>query len=193
MALQYVIAEVKQELERLKDSAPKQSLSPVKPNTERRGKSSGPQSPVRARNMRRRSSGQLDVDIEPEEQLLRSLGVSVPSEATTDAALSCFLDDALSDRRSKLEGHTNGLQATMESSVSSHLSDAQTTLQLLRDSLLSDTRYHKIQFLDPEIESSVAAFEKDVLELQGKLPAISLQNLQERNVHRDQFVERWLR
>ena len=148
---------------------------------------------MRARNTRRRSFGHLDEDIEPEQQLLRNLGISIPLEASTDIARSNVLERTLSHRLSKLEGHANSLQSTTESSISSHLLDAQVTLQLLRDSLLADTTYGKVRLLDPDIELSVAAFEKDVRDLQEGLEAVSLQKLQAMSVFRDELVQRWSR
>lgn len=193
MALQFVLDEAKKELQSLEETAPSKTASPVRPNTQRRRKSSATQSsPVRARNTRRRSSGHLDEDIEPEQQLLRSLGISLPAEAT-DAARGEALEQALSDRLGKLEGHMNSLQSTTESSISSHLLDAHVTLQLLRDALLADTMYHKVQFLDPEIHASVGTFEQEVQDLQQKMEGVNLQKLQMRNVHRDELVERWSR
>jgi hypothetical protein len=193
MALQYVLDEAKKELQSSEISAPGMTVSPVKPSTQRRRKSSASQSPVRLRNTRRRSSGHLDEDVEPEQQLLRNLGVSLPAEATSDVSRMEILEQALSDRLSKLEGHANSLQSTTESFISSHLSDAHTTLQLLRDSLLADSLYRKVQFLDPDIESSVATFEENVLDLQQKLEAVDLQKLQARNIHRDKLIDRWSR
>jgi hypothetical protein len=193
MALHYVLDEAKKEFQRIEESVPSKTDSSVWPNTQRRRKSSVNQSPVRTRNTRRRSSGHLDEDIEPEQQLLRNLGISIPSEANSDATLNEVLERALSDRLGKLEGHANSLQSTTESSISSYLNDAQVSLQLLRDSLLADTRYHKVQFLDPEINSSVAGFEKDVLDMQEKLEAVNLQKLQARNIHREELIERWTR
>lgn len=194
MTLQYVLDEARKELQRPEESAPTKAVSPVRPNSQRRRKSSATQSsPVRARNARRRSSGHLDEDMEPEQQILRNLGVTIPAEANTDAARSDALERALSDRLSKLEGHANSLQSTTESSISSHLLDAHVTLQLLHDSLLADTLYRKVQLLDPEIESSIGSFEQNVQDLQGELEAVNLQKLQARNIHRDELVDRWSR
>ena len=194
MALQFVLGEVEKELQRPEEPVSSMTTSPVRPNTQRRRKSSAtPSSPVRARNTRRRSSGHLDEDIEPEQQLFRNLGISLPTEASTDAARSEALEQALSDRLSKLDGHVHSLQSTTESSISSHLLDAHGTLQLLRDSLLADTLYHGVEFLDPEIGSSVDNFEREVQDLQKKVEAVNLQTLQAKNIHRDEFVERWLR
>ena len=193
MALQSVLAEVKKEVDGSENSAPKKATSPISPNTQRRRKSSAAQSPLRARNTRRRSLGQSEEDIEPEQQLLRTLGISMPIEANTDSVRSELLEHALSDRLSKLEGHSNSLQSTTESSISSHLFDAHVTFQLLRDTLLADTRYHKVKFLDPEIEASITGFQHDVLDMQERLEAINLRKLQARNVHRDELIERWSR
>jgi hypothetical protein len=124
---------------------------------------------------------------------MRTLGISLPAEANTDVARSEILEKALLDRLSKLEGHGSSLQSTTESSISSHLLDAHVTLQLLRDSLLADTLYRKVQFLDPEIQSSVSGFEQDIQHLQQKLEGVNLQKLQARNVHREELVERWSR
>jgi hypothetical protein len=194
MALQYVLDEAKKELQLPEESAPSKPASPVRPNTQRRRKSSAtPSSPVRARNTRRRSSGHLDEDVEPEQQLLRNLGISIPAEASADLAQSEVLERALSDRLSKLESHINSLRSTTESSISSHLLDAHVTLQLLQDSLLADALYHKVRFLDSEVESSIGTFEQDAQDLQQKMEAVNLQKLQARSVHRDEFVGRWSR
>jgi len=191
MALQYVLYEAKKELQRSDDSPAKTTPSP---NPQRRRKSSFAKiSPVRARNTRRRSSGHLDVEVEPEQQLLRNLGVSTPADVDTDVARNEVLDQALADRSNKLEIHTENLQSTTESSISAHLLDAQVALQLLRDSLLADTPYRKVQFLDPEIEGSVKAFEEELLILQEKMEGFNLHDLQARNLNRDAFVGRWAR
>ena len=192
MALQYVLDEAKKELQRPEESVSSKNSSPIRPNIQRRQKSSTT-SPIRVRDTQRRSSSHLEEDLEPEEQLLRNLGISIPSDANTDTTRSEVLERALSDRLSKLEGHANSLQSTTESSTSLHLSVAHLTLQLLRDSLLADTRYRKVQFLDSKLVSSVAEFERDILDVEGELEAVNLQKLQARNVHRDELVERWSR
>jgi hypothetical protein len=191
MALQFVVGSAKQELSQPENEPPNKASSPVKPNTQRRRKSSSSLSPVRTR---RRSSGKLlDEDIEPEQQLARNLGIALPAEAVTDDARIDILVRALFDRISKLESHTTSLQSTTESSISSHLLDAHMTLELLHDSLLAESLYHKVRLLDPSVESSVATFEKDVQDLQKNLEVIDLHTLQSRNVHKEQLIKRWSR
>lgn len=93
----------------------------------------------------------------------------------------------------KLEIHSTSLQSTTESSISSHLLDAHLTLQLLQDSLLAESLYSKVRLLDPDIEASVTMFEQEIEDLQRSLEGIDLSALQERNVKREQLVERWSR
>jgi hypothetical protein len=191
MALQFVVGSAKNELSQPENEPPTKASGSVKPNTQRRRKSSSSLSPVQTR---RRSSGKLlDEDIEPEQQLARNLGIALPAEAITDEARIDILERALLDRISKLESHATSLQSTTESSISSHLLDAHMTLELLHDSLLAESLYHKVRLLDPSIESSVATFEKDVQDLQKNLEAVDLHTLQSRNVHKEQLINRWSR
>jgi len=193
MALQFVIDEAKKELLRVEaSSADKKTSSATTVNLQRR-KSSSAQPPAKARHTRRRSSIYPEEEIEPEQQLLRNLGISLPADAVSDQPRIEALERALLDRASKLEGHASTLQSTTESSISSHLLDAHVTLHLLRDSLLADSPYNNVQLLDSEIQSSITGLEEDLQDLQQKLEAVNLQKLQERNVHREQLIERWSR
>jgi len=193
MALGFVTDEAKTELLPPTPWSPSKLSSPVKSNIQKRRKSSSSKSPVRARNPSRRSSGHLEDDLGPEQQLLRNLGVSIPAEATSDQTRSDVLEKAMSDRISKLEAHVTSVQSTTESSISCHLQDAHITLQLLRDSLLTESPYHQVQLLDPEIIYSVDKFEQDVQALQERIEAVNLQRLQTRSVHKEQLIERWSR
>lgn len=193
MALQTVIDAAKSELLTADVSSTDKPTSPTRPNTQRRRKSSSSQSPVRVRNTRRRSSGHADEDIEPEQQLVRNLGIGLPAGAMTDQSRLEILERALSDRMTKLDGHATSLQSTTESSISSHLLDAHITLQLLEDCLLQDSFNHQVQLIDPVIYASVTSFEEDIQDLQRRAEGVSLQKLQSKNVHREQLVGRWAR
>ncbi|KAN0095353.1 hypothetical protein V8E51_016064 [Hyaloscypha variabilis] len=189
MALQFVLDSAKKELS-LPEPSTIKPASPTKSNTQRRRKSSSSQtSPIRARTTRRRSSGH-DEDVEPEQQLARNLGIALPAEATARVEA---LEKLLSERIARLESHSNSLQSTTETSISSHLLDAQITLGLLQDSLLAKTPYGKVRLIDPKIESGVSKFDQEVQGLQKGLDAIELHALQAKNVSREQLVERWSR
>ncbi|KAH6668824.1 hypothetical protein B0J14DRAFT_151280 [Halenospora varia] len=188
--LTFVLASAKAELSRV-EAAPKITANPPKPNIQKRRTSSNP-SPGRLRNARRRSSGVFEnEDVDPEQQLARNLGITLPSEAASDHQRIETLDRALADRVLKLGIHASSLQQTTESAISSHLQDANLTLQLLQDSLLAETLYGKVSLLDPDIESSVSMFEQEIEDLERGLEEIDLGRLGERNVNREQIVGRW--
>lgn len=191
MALKFMVAEAKTELLRLEPSADAKDKTATA--TAERRKSSGSQSPVRRRNARRRSSGFADDEIEPEQQLLRNLGIALPSDAAAEGPRIEALRRALSDRVSKLGGHAESLQSTTESSIASHVLDAHVTLQLLRDSLLAYTPYREVSLLDRDVDSSIAALETEVRDLEDMVKEVDLQGLQTRNAHRERLVSRWAR
>jgi hypothetical protein len=194
MALKYMLEEAKKELQRSDISTPDKKLKSAKPSPSvQRTKSSGPTSPVRRRPVRRRSSGQVDDELEPEQQLLRNLGISLPADPISEQQRIDAMDKALLDRANKLEAHANSLQSSTETSISSHLLDAHVTLHLLRNSLLAESPYHSVSLLDPEVESSLSTLENDIQQSQEKLESLDLQKLQTKNAHRDQLVERWSR
>ncbi|KAF4636224.1 hypothetical protein G7Y89_g1879 [Cudoniella acicularis] len=198
MALNFVLSSARQELSRVEEVSPlssKNAASPSnKPNTQRRRTSSSNQSPIRARNARRRSSGIFEnEDVDPEQQLARNLGISLPTEPISDAARAEMLEKTLADRVLKLDIHANSLQQTTELAISSHLLDANLTLQLLQDSLLAETMHGKVRLLDPDIESSVTMFEQEIEDLEAALEGVDLGLLSERNVKREEIVGRWSR
>lgn len=185
MALQFVLQEADKELKRPVDPSSEITTSP---NTQRRRKST-----VGQLSRRRRSSGQFEDDIEPEQQLLRNMGISLP-DVTNDEARVDIFERALSDRLGKLRGHALNLQTTTESSISSHLLDAHLTLQLLQDSLLAATPYKSVKMVDPEITNGLGYFERELEEMREKVEGVDLQQkLHVRNVHKENLIERWAR
>lgn len=189
MASQYMLSEAKKELQ-----SPDQTMtaSSIQPNIQKRRDSTGSKSPEQARH-RRRSSAHQEGETEPEKHLLRHLGLSAPALGATNQTQVEAFERALSDRLKKVQIHAANLQSTTESSITSHLMDAHSTLQLLQDSLMAETLYGKIQLVDPDIEASIDIFEDEINSLREELEAINLQKLHERNVHRDLLVERWSR
>ncbi|KAI9049955.1 hypothetical protein LZ554_006102 [Drepanopeziza brunnea f. sp. 'monogermtubi'] len=192
MALQVVIDSVKQELAHPSTPLSNTMGSPTRPNATRSRNSSASQANFRLRNSRR-SSGAYDEEVAPEQQLARNLGVALPAHDLSDHERASLLERMVSERTSRLEGHADSLQSTTEQSISSHLLDAKMTMQLLRNALLSNSQYGKVRLIDLDLDNAVTTFEGDVQALQDSLEAVNLHNLQARNVHRDQLVERWSR
>lgn len=194
MALECVLDSAKKELSRVVImSADNEAASPAKSNTQKRRTSSTTKSPGRPNLSRRRSSGVENDDVNPEQQIARNLGISLPTNSVSDQAHAEVLERALADRITKLGIHRANLQSTTESSISSHVLDSHLTLQLLQDCLLAETLYHNVQLVDPDIEASVSMFQQEIRELQSTLDGIDLGKLQSKNTHREQLIERWSR
>lgn len=190
MAARSMVEATKKELQPdVKASSPPRS-SPPSPRKQR--KTSISSLPPQTRTANRRSLV-LDDDIDPEEQLLRNLGVSIPLDAKSNHQRAQVLDQALTDRANKLQNHAAGLQSTMESSISSHIHDAYVTLQLLKRAQLSDSQYGKVQMLDSKLESGLEDMQSEIKQVQESLAAVDLRELQSKNTHREQMIQRWSR
>lgn len=182
---------VKSELDADRPPSPK-AKQPSSPTRLR--KQSKPISPARPRNTRRRSSAtSFDDDVNPELQILRNLGISLPAEPNNEHNLAAALHDVLMDRQMKLNGHAKSLQEVSEISIGSHLHDSQVTLQLLVESLLFETQYKSVSLLDKEVQEAMGKLEKGVEEVKRETGAVNLDPLRERNVRRDDLVVRWAR
>lgn len=192
MATDHVVASAKKELLSLEPDTESKSTSPIKSNTRTRRKSIDAKSALTRKN-HRRSSGMIEDDTEPEQQLARNLGITLPPEESNDVERVKVFEKMLRERLMRLEGYAAGLQSSTENSIAAHLLDANITLGLLNDSLLAESLYGRVQLVKPEIEDSVAKFEQDIQDVQESLEAVNLHSLQSKNAHRDQFVERWAR
>ena len=170
-------------------------LSPTafKPNSQSRvRKLNKPVSPVRSRNIRRRSSvASLDDDTNAEQQLLRNLGISLPVELPADDSVAANLKNVLLDRTMKLHSHARNLQESSETSIACHIRDAQLTFHLLRQSLLSETEFNSRHFLDSEILEAIANSELEVERVRLETSKMDLERLRERNARKEELVQRW--
>lgn len=191
MAVQFVVSAAKRELSQPKTIPASKPTSPSKFAPQRERKSSSSQFPLLLRNRRRSSGKGVDEDVDPELQLARNLGISLTADAVPDNLGIDTLERTLLERIGKLEKHASTLQSTTETSISSHLMDAHMTLELLHDSLLAESLYHKVRLLDPTLEEPVASFEHELRGLRQNIEAVDLHTLQSRNVYKEEFVKRW--
>lgn len=153
-------------------------------------------SPVRPRTARRRSSAtSFEDDTPAEEQLLRNLGISLPASvsgsSTSERAVAKIMAAALTERTTKLALHARSVQEGSETAIASALHDAYVTVGQLRESLLSETRFGTVTLMDREVEEAVMHLEVEVEGVKKGLADVDLTKLRERNVSRDDFVERW--
>jgi hypothetical protein len=193
MATKFVVESAKKELMAPEWATQSKPSSPVKSNTPARRKSSGANTALRIRGNHRRSSGNMEEDMEPELQLAKALGISLPAEGVPESTRAEVLEKMLLERVGRLEGHATNLQSATETSIASHLLDAHMALEMLHESLLAESLYGKVHLLDPTTEESVGSFEHDLQAVQKSLEAVDLYSLQSKNFHREQFIQRWAR
>ncbi|KAI9733718.1 MAG: hypothetical protein M1818_007132 [Claussenomyces sp. TS43310] len=134
-----------------------------------------------------------DGDIVSEQAMLRSLGVSLPGSFADDPAVSDRLLVILDDRENKIQGHAQNFQESVETAITASLHDAYLTLQLLRSSVLSETRYNTVRLIDEEIEEAIALMEMEEEELNKGVDCVNMEKLKGRNRAKDSFLERWAR
>src|SRR5690349_10033051 len=117
-----------------------------------------PVSPTRSRvtPRRRSSASSFDDGITPEQQILRLMGMPQTEEYR---ALELNLHETVTDKVQKLKAHEQSLQASSEFTIGEHLQDAFATVQLLGDLMLSETKYHKIQLLDSDMQEAIVGLE----------------------------------
>lgn len=141
---------------------------------------------------RRRSSGSA-LDDAPLSHLLDTLALSLPSSPSTQAQ-TIHLLHALADRAHRSADITRSTQTTFERTATSHLADARTALQLVRDSVLAESPFAKVCLVDPDIEASIGVLAQEVHNVATRLEraereAASL--ARGWNVYREELVARW--
>lgn len=182
MATKFAIDTGKKELQHQAAPQPSKSATHQRQNS---------QTQVQRRNSRRRSS--MFEEMDAESQLLRNLGITLPNENETDDARTEFFETLLRERMEKLKSHMANLESSTETTISTHVHNADVTMKLLYNALQADSIYGEVQLLDPDIVSSFNTFEEEIKNLQENLEAVNLQRLQLKNVHKEQLIKRWSR
>lgn len=99
---------------------------------------------------------------------------------------------ALTERTKKTADLNKGVQDAVESGTSVHLMDARRAVQLLRDELLAETPYGKVNLMDPEIEGSMAVLKQEVEKAKDRTATIeTIMSVVRNSEKRDGFVARW--
>lgn len=177
---------------------PVSAQAPPSPTRRRASKSSFPQ--VRGTrppmHHRRSSSLSFDDNTPPESQLLAALGIALPSSsdpgaALTETTLNTALQTSVCERMNKLDSQQVALQQGSEASVKEQLADAFVTVQLLRDSVLSESKTRRVVLVDEDVAAAISGLENEVSELRSDVAGVDLESLRERNQTREAFVERW--
>ncbi|OBT99622.2 hypothetical protein VE01_03009 [Pseudogymnoascus verrucosus] len=171
-------------------SRPKKPEQPRSPLQSRSHKPASP-SLSRSAHRRRSSASSFDESTPPDQQILRIMGIPPLEELCRDRAPEAVLHETLSDKIQKLKAHEQGLQASSESAIGDHLQDAFATLQLLSDTMLSETKYQEIRLLDEEVQEAISGLDQELADLSSHLQSLDFERLKERNSHKEAFIERW--
>ncbi|EPE32699.1 hypothetical protein GLAREA_07833 [Glarea lozoyensis ATCC 20868] len=191
-ALTTILSTTKSELtQSLPPPLPKSNLnsSPSKPALPRR-RTSSLTHPPNLHLHRRRSSG---IDLDPETQIARNLGITLPPTSATAAQVADSLGRIRRERSTKLGIHATSLQTTTEGSIAAHVAESQVALRVLTDALLAESAYGGVRLVDPDVEASVGMFEGEVEGLKKEMEGLDLEVLRGRSVDGERFVKRWTR
>lgn len=178
------------EINSIEASKPKKIVQPRSPLRSRDYKPSSP-SQSRATHRRRSSASSFDESIPPDQQILRIMGIPPLEELCRGRAPEAVLHESLSDKIQKLTAHEQGLQSSSESAIGEHLQDAFATLQLLSDTMLSETKYKDIRLLDEEVQEAISGLDQELADLSNNLQSLDFERLKERNSQKEAFIERW--
>ncbi|OBT58947.1 hypothetical protein VE04_00849 [Pseudogymnoascus sp. 24MN13] len=188
--LNAVVKLLSSEINSIDLSRPKKPEQPRSPLQSRSHKPASP-SLSRSAHRRRSSASSFDESTPPDQQILRIMGIPPLEELCRDRAPEAVLHETLSDKIQKLKAHEQGFQASSESAIGDHLQDAFATLQLLSDTMLSETKYQEIRLLDEEVQEAISGLDQELADLSSHLQSLDFERLKERNSHKEAFIERW--
>lgn len=85
------------------------------------------------------------------------------------------------------------MHESFESSATIQLADARMAIHLVRDSVLAESPFGKVQLLDPETEASIAVLVQEVQKVQARLDAAEadLAKTKGRSAKRDELIRQW--
>ncbi|KAK4123022.1 hypothetical protein N657DRAFT_672083 [Parathielavia appendiculata] len=156
-------------------------------------------SPVRPRPKprSRHSSGAPAIGEEsPLEEILRTLAISLPQpedEPVNVHQQIMELASTIASRRAKVQDVARNVQDTFESATTKQVADGKLAIQLVRDSILSETPFGEIRLVDPEIDGSITVLAQGLAAVDEKLKDVDngMAKLRGKNLKRDELISRW--
>lgn len=132
------------------------------------------------------------------DQLVGELALDVPqgSEASASNAVSQvnYLSATLAERADKAASVTRSAQSTFENTAASHIADARTAFQLIRDSVLAESPFAEVHLVDPGIETSIDILAQEIHNVGTRLEGVEREAAalaKGRNVKREEMIARW--
>ncbi|KAI9653173.1 MAG: hypothetical protein M1829_001333 [Trizodia sp. TS-e1964] len=154
----------------------------------RRTSASSNKSPGRNLKARRRSSLiSFDDESEPHQQLLRVLGLSIPSDSDP-GEMEEVLSLVLAERTAKLQSHITGIDRSMEAQIDTQLRAADGALQILLGSLFADSHSGTINLVDEEIRREVDRLAAATKSLEKDMAGLEMEALSRNNPERDRLA-----
>ncbi|KAL1869202.1 hypothetical protein VTK73DRAFT_3203 [Phialemonium thermophilum] len=101
---------------------------------------------------------------------------------------------ALADRTNKVADVARNAQESFETTAAAHLRETGLALQIVRDSLLAESAFGRIQLADPEVEASVNVLDQEVDKVRGSVEKAETEIVRAKNrkwTKRDEIIRRW--
>ncbi|PHH81693.1 hypothetical protein CDD82_181 [Ophiocordyceps australis] len=159
-----------------------------------------PASPVRRRALstfdtmstphaRRYSTTEPTTEAPPLEQLLRKLSLEPASSTSSLDARLKEVDEALNKARDKLAHVERGAHESYEEAIMKHVHDIEGAVQMMRDSVLAESPYGKVELVDAEVEYSINAMKEGVADVRQRLQALEEQELVGESEVREELLQ----
>jgi hypothetical protein len=118
------------------------------------------------------------------------VGVSLEPEAdpsTTDRALM----SATRESQMQLQNLIQRLDAAAETSLVAHITQENSAVGLLLDELYAQSRVHKVQLMDPDLESGIKTLDQRVSVVGAAMSGLDMNPSKEDDQRRAAFEARW--
>jgi hypothetical protein len=138
---------------------------------------------------RRRSSG--IPEIPTLEGLLETLGIQPSAEQTTTESLLKNLTQVLESRMAKGDDIVKNAQDSYEAVTTSHIDDLALAVQVLSDSVLAETSYSDVKFVDADFEASIDLLKSEVEQAREDLSRLEMKHIGKKSERKEDLVNRW--
>ncbi len=98
---------------------------------------------------------------------------------------------AISERVDRVSELTANLEATTLDLLATQLGETHSSLQVLRDAVYEESPYGRFCLTDEVLQERIAGLDSDISEVRSGMANLNLEVLQQRDSHRDRFIEQW--
>ncbi|PHH64684.1 hypothetical protein CDD81_4125 [Ophiocordyceps australis] len=127
----------------------------------------------------------------PLEQLLRKLSLEPASTTSSLETRLREVEGALNKARAKLVHVERGAHESYQEAIVKHVHDIWGAVQMMRDSVLAESPYGKVELVDADVEYSINAMKEGVAHVRQRLQALEEQELVEESEVREELLQRF--